>query len=86
MEKYKLLRVNLSEGLVKEELIPPELMHKYVGGKGLGAYYLYKELRAKTDPLGPDNKLIFITGPLTGIMPSCTRYAVVTKSPLTGIR
>jgi len=84
MEKYKLLRVNLSEGLVKEELISPELMHKYVGGKGLGAYYLYKELRAKTDPLGPDNKLIFMAGPLTGIMPSCTRYAVVTKSPLTG--
>jgi len=85
MEKYKLLRVNLSEGLVKEELIPPRLMHKYVGGKGLGAYYLYKELRAKTNPLGPDNKLIFMAGPLTGIMPSCTRYAVVTKSPLTGV-
>lgn len=84
MEKYRLLRINLSEGLVKEEIIPPELIHKYAGGKGLGAYYLYKELRAKTDPLGPDNKLIFMAGPLTGIMPSCTRYAVVTKSPLTG--
>lgn len=84
MQDYKLLRVNLSEGSIKEEIIPPQLINNYIGGKGLAAYYLYKEVKAKVDPLSPDNKVIFMAGPLAGIMPCCTHHVVTTKSPLTG--
>ncbi len=84
IDDAKLLRVNLSEGEIKEEKIPRELVEKLVGAKGLGAYYLYKEVPKGTDPLSEENKLIFMTGPLTGYIPSTSRYAVITKSPLTG--
>lgn len=55
----------------------------YVGGRGLGVKILYDEVGPHTDPLGPDNVLIFATGPLTGTnVASSGRYCVVTKSPL----
>ncbi len=84
IDDAKILRVNLSEGDVREEKIPKELVEKLVGAKGLGAYYLYKEVPKGTDPLSPKNKIIFMTGPITGYIPSTSRYAVITKSPLTG--
>jgi len=84
MQDYKLLRVNLSEGSIKEETIPSQLINNYIGGKGLAAYYLYTEVKAKVDPLSPANKVIFMAGPLAGIMPCCTHHVVTTKSPLTG--
>ena len=79
-----LLRVDLSTEQVQSERIPPRWRRKYVGGKGLGARYLYEELAAGTDPLGSDNVLCFMLGPLTGALPGEQRYAAVTKSPLTG--
>jgi|Deesub1362A_J573_1020465.scaffolds.fasta_scaffold00908_13 aldehyde:ferredoxin oxidoreductase len=84
LDEAKLLRVNLTEGDVKEEKIPKKVIEKYIGGKGLGAYYLYKELPEGIDPLSSENKLIFMTGPVTGYVPSTSRYVVITKSPLTG--
>jgi len=58
----------------------------WIGGSGLGAKILMEEAPALTDPLGPDNPLIFMTGPLTGTrIPGSGRHQVVTKSPLTGI-
>ncbi len=82
----KILRVNLSEGKVSVEDVPEEYMKKYLGGIGLASKYLYDEVPKGTDPLGPENKLFFMTGPLTGtISPSAGRYDVVAKSPLTGI-
>jgi len=83
LDEAKLLRVNLSEGEIKTEQIPRNLIEKLIGAKGLGAYYLYKEVPKGIDPLSPENKLIFMTGPLTGYIPSSSRYAVITKSPLT---
>ena len=57
---------------------------KYLGGAGFVAYFLLKELLPRVDPLGPDNKLIFATGPLTGLKLSGTaRHCVGAKSPLT---
>lgn len=85
--KYKgtILRVNLATGNIKTEPIPDELVRKYIGGRGLSAKILYDELDPKVDPLSPDNKLIFATGPLTGTnAPSGGRYEVSCKSPLTG--
>jgi aldehyde:ferredoxin oxidoreductase len=58
---------------------------KYLGGAGFITYYLWKELQKGIDPLGPDNKLIFANGPLTGGgLPGGGRNCVGAKSPLTG--
>ncbi|MDS0277780.1 aldehyde ferredoxin oxidoreductase [Halomicroarcula sp. S1AR25-4] len=80
----RLLRVDLSGGAAESVRVPDEWRRKYVGGKGLGARYLYDELTAGTDPLGPGNALLFMLGPLSGYLPGESRYAAVTKSPLTG--
>lgn len=81
----KLLRINLSEGKSKAEDIPEQWMKDFLGGRGLGVRYLYEELKPGIEPLGADNKLIFMMGPLgaTTAM-SVSRMAIVTKSPLTG--
>jgi len=81
----KIAWIDLSEKSIRVEALNEELARKYLGGKGLGAYLLYKHLAPNTPPLDPANLLIFVTGPLTGTsFPSVARSAVVTKSPLTG--
>ena len=81
----KLLRVDLTSGKISQENISEETLKKYLGGKCLGAKILFEELEPGIDPLGPKNKLIFATGPLTGApFPGNSRYTVLTKSPLTG--
>jgi len=82
----KILRVDLTNKTLSEEKIDDALYRKYIGGVGLQAYFLYKETDEKTDPLGPENRLMFMTGPFTGSgLPSSGRHSVVAKSPLTGI-
>jgi len=78
------IRVDLSAGTVARERVPDGWRRDFLGGKGLGARYLYEELDAGTDPLGPDNLLGFLIGPLSGYLPGESRYAAITKSPLTG--
>ncbi len=81
----KLLRINLTDQSVKVEDLDFELAKKYVGGRGLGTKILFDEIDPKIDALSPENKLIFINGPLTGTpTPTGGRYMVVTKSPLSG--
>ena len=82
----KIARVNLTTGEIKIEPLDLDLAHKFIGGRGLGTKILYDEGVATVDPLSPENKLVYITGPLTGAAaPSTGRYMVVTKSPLTGM-
>ncbi|GAB4252612.1 MAG: aldehyde ferredoxin oxidoreductase [Thermoleophilia bacterium] len=83
-QRYDILRVDLTTGTVNREAVPPELIRGFLGGKGLATHYLAQELPAGADPLGPDNPLIFMTGPLSGLFPGTTRHVVVTKSPATG--
>ncbi|SDZ94703.1 aldehyde:ferredoxin oxidoreductase [Haloplanus vescus] len=78
------IRVDLSAGRVSRERIPADWRRDFLGGKGLGARYLYDELDAGADPLGPDNRLALLLGPLSGYLPGESRFAAVTKSPLTG--
>ena len=79
-----MLEVDLTSGKSKETPIPDGTMGKYLGGRGLGARLLFDSLPAKTDPLSPENVLIFLTGPLTGSMVTgSSKFVVVTKSPLT---
>ncbi len=78
------LRINLTERTVTKEPLNEQWAREYVGGRGLGARYLTEEMDPTVDALAPDNKLLFVTGPLTGTSASCgSRYMVVTKGPLT---
>ena len=82
----KIARINLSTGEIKIEKLDLDMAHKFIGGRGLGTKMLYDEGVATVEPLSPENKLIYITGPMTGAAaPSTGRYMVVTKSPLTGM-
>ncbi len=82
----KVLRVDLTRGETSIEALPAAVLHSYIGGSGLGAKILTDTTTPVTDPLGPDNPLLFLTGPLTGTqVPLSGRHAVVAKSPLTGL-
>ena len=77
-------RIDLSAGTVQYEPIPEEWARKYIGARGLGVRYVL-EAGATVDPLGPENLLAFMNGPLTGTEANMSgRMAAVTKSPLTG--
>ncbi|MEM3874121.1 MAG: aldehyde ferredoxin oxidoreductase family protein [Candidatus Bathyarchaeia archaeon] len=81
----KIIRANLSTGELSYEDLRWDWILEYVGGKGLGFRYLYDELEPRIEPLSPENKLIVMTGPLSGTAaPAAGKYVVVTKSPHTG--
>ena len=81
----KVLRINLTDQTAKVEETPEEKAKDNVGGAGFGIKYLFDEVKGGTDALGPDNKLIFALGPLSGTNVPCTsRMSVTAKSPLTG--
>ncbi len=82
----RILRVNLGSLTVDVDSVPEETLALYLGGRGLSANILFNEIRAGVDPLGPDNKLVFMTGPVTGThIPGSGRHLVASKSPLTGV-
>lgn len=82
----RILIVNLTLRDIHHEDLPEILQRKFVGGTGLAAHYLAQENYTEIKPLGEENPLIFMAGPLTGTsIPSNGRYAVAAKSPLTGI-
>ncbi len=88
MDSYagKLLIVNLTTGDIHDEPTNEAYAAQYIGGAGLAARYLYDVIDARTDPLGPDNPLILMTGPLDATAaPSSGRFVVVARSPLTGL-
>ncbi|HIE51718.1 MAG TPA: aldehyde ferredoxin oxidoreductase [Armatimonadetes bacterium] len=81
----RILRVDLSAGKTWTEELPEVLYRRYLGASALGAYFLLREVPAGADPLGPDNRLIFLTSVLCGTTLSGTnRYSALGKSPLTG--
>jgi aldehyde:ferredoxin oxidoreductase len=82
----KVLSVDLTTQKISHEIFEEEVLRKYIGGSGLGAKILYERTSEKTDPLSPENVLIFMTGPFAGTMvPTSGRHEIITKSPLTGI-
>jgi len=81
----KILRVNLTDKTFKVEALDENKAKKFIGCRGLGVKTLLEEIDPTIDALSPENKLIIVTGPLTGApMPTGGRYMVVTKAPLTG--
>ncbi|MFC1824298.1 aldehyde ferredoxin oxidoreductase family protein [Thermodesulfobacteriota bacterium] len=78
--------MNLTTGQIHHETIADQDVQMFLGGRVLGDMLLYRELDAGIDPLSPENKILFSTGPLTGTnAPGSSRYIVHTKSPLTGL-
>ena len=81
----KILRVDLTKGTIGEECPDETVYRRYMGGSALSLYYLLKDQKAGVDPLGPENRLIFMSNVLSGVpMPGLTRYTVAARSPLTG--
>jgi len=81
----KILRVDLEKKTTQFEPLDMKRARALIGGRGLAMGYLLAEVDPMCDPLGRENKMIMMTGPLTGTRaPTGARYAVVTKSPLTG--
>ncbi|NHI91140.1 MAG: hypothetical protein EAX96_01470 [Candidatus Lokiarchaeota archaeon] len=76
----KILRVNLTNEKINDEKFEDSILKKYIGGQGLGTRILYDELKPDIDPLGPDNKLVIMTGPLTGVISS--KFEILAKSPI----
>jgi len=80
------LRVDLTEGKLWDEALNGAYARDFVGGSGLAARYAYDMVADDTDPVGPDNPLMFMTGPVVGTaMPSAGRFSVCALSPATGL-
>jgi len=77
----RILRVDLSTGKVTKKPLTKVLIKKWLGGKGIGTWLLYNELKPRMSPLGPENKLIFATGTVVPYKWHILCY----ESPLTGI-
>lgn len=81
----RILHVDLTTGTTMVETPDIEVYRKLVGGRGLVAYLLLRDLPPESDPLGPENMLIFAPGILQGTgLPGSGRHGVGAKSPLTG--
>jgi aldehyde:ferredoxin oxidoreductase len=81
----KIGRIDLSSGTVLAEEPSEHFYQRYMGGRGFIIALLLKETKENIDPLGPDNKLIFALGPLTGMpLSGAGRNSIGAKSPLTG--
>ena len=79
------LHVNLTKNKAVAELYDSSFAFNYLGGRGFAAKILWDQLKPGTDPLSPDNMLIFAAGPLTGFgVPNSGKLVVAAKSPLTG--
>ncbi|MDP7208119.1 MAG: aldehyde ferredoxin oxidoreductase N-terminal domain-containing protein [Candidatus Bathyarchaeota archaeon] len=81
----KILRVDLTEGTAIAEEYSEDFARRFVGGRGFAIKLLWDELAPGVDPLGPENMIIFATGPLTGhVIPNSGKMVVAAKSPITG--
>ena len=84
----KILEVNLSTRTIKKTPLNVNIAKNLFGGSGYGAWILHDEMPnpSQVDPIGPENPLIIMSGPLTGtLLPGGARAVAVAKSPLTGI-
>jgi len=82
----KILRVDLTEERITEEKLPEATLRKYLGGTGLGVKIMYDEVPAGVEWSDPANRIVWLTGPLSGTRaPGSGQYAVTTKGPLTNL-
>ncbi|MEM4297805.1 MAG: aldehyde ferredoxin oxidoreductase family protein [Nitrososphaerota archaeon] len=79
----RLLKVDLTKESVETVSVDQEVVVNFVGGRGLGTRLIWDLVKPGTDPLSPDNVLMFLTGPITGLIGG-GHTCVVFKSPETG--
>ncbi|USS40724.1 aldehyde ferredoxin oxidoreductase family protein [Thermococcus aggregans] len=80
----RILRVDLTNNKVWVQEYPEEVAKNFIGGRGLAAWILWNEAK-NVDPLGPENKLVFASGPFNGLpTPSGGKMVIAAKSPITG--
>nr|NIO70524.1 aldehyde ferredoxin oxidoreductase [Anaerolineae bacterium] len=82
---YRLLEVDLSSGTFERTNVPEMDCRALIGGRGLGAWLLWERMPTGEDPLSPDSPLMFLTGPLTGLVPGGAHTCLAFKSPLTDL-
>ncbi|MFQ6027960.1 MAG: aldehyde ferredoxin oxidoreductase family protein [Dehalococcoidia bacterium] len=81
----KVLVVDLTTRTHRWDPVEERVLRSFIGGIGLGTYLLYRYCPPQAHPLGPDNPLIFVGSPLVGTrLTTSSKFAVMTKSPLTG--
>lgn len=81
----RILRVDLTSGTISVDKHDEKFYRQYLGGRGIVAYYLLKDVPVGCNPLGPENVLVFAPGILTGTaIPGSARNSAGAKSPLTG--
>jgi len=82
----RILHVNLTDGATTVKSLNKRFMRQFIGGAGLGVRLLYDMIDSTTDPLGPENPLIFMTGPFTGTaVPTSGKSTFCARSPKTGL-
>ena len=82
----KILKVNLSTGEIREEFYEDEFARMFLGGNGMAAKLIYDSVPPETDPLTPQNMIVFSAGPLTDTpIWGTSRGHLASISPLTGI-
>jgi aldehyde:ferredoxin oxidoreductase len=82
----KVLDVDLTTSKIVQRPLDEALIRRFVGGRGFTSWLLWKELGRGTDPLSPQNVLLFSAGPLVGTpVPTAGRLVIAAKSPATGI-
>jgi aldehyde:ferredoxin oxidoreductase len=82
----KILRVNLSTGVIKEESYKDEFARMFLGGNGMAAKLIYDSVPHGTDPFAPENMVVFSAGPLTDTpVWETSRGPMASISPLSGI-
>jgi len=77
------LHIDLSTQTWSSFALPSDVLERYIGGKGVGAYLLARDQDPRAEPFDPVNPLLFVTGPLTGTQAPSMRSAVVFQSPVT---
>jgi len=81
----KILRIDLTGQTVAIESLDERVLRSYLGGRGIGAYLAYRELKPSFGPFSPGSSLYFITGPLQGTLaPFAPKFVMINKSPLSG--
>lgn len=81
----KILKLDLSTKTTEVIRLEEDTYRKYLGGRGLGSWILYNQLKGGTNPLEPTNWILFLVGPVTATpVPTACKYVVITRSPLTG--
>lgn len=81
----KILKLDLSTKTAEVLKLDEDIYRKYLGGRGLGSWILYNQLKGGINPLEPTNWILFLVGPVTAtLVPTACKYVVITRSPLTG--